>query len=257
MMAPLFMLFLLQAPSSVIDRIGVDQRLGAGIPLEITFRDESGTPVKMADMFGRKPVLLTPVYYECPMLCSMQLNGLVRAMKVLPFDAGREFEVVTFSFDPKETPDLARAKKDRYVRDYGRAGAQAGWHFLTGDTEAIQQLTNAIGFRYEYDAATGQWAHVSTVLVLTPEGRISQYLNGIEHDPQALKYSLIEASKGRIGSVLDHIALFCYQYDASSGKYSLAIIRVVRMAALATVLSIAGFIALSSGKARGHRSRLQ
>jgi len=169
----------------------------------------------------------------------------VRAMKVMPFTAGNEFEVVTFSFDPKETPELARAKKEQYVRDYGRAAAQAGWHFLTGDATAIQELTNAIGFRYAYDAKTGQWAHVSTVLVLTPEGRISQYLNGIEHDPQALKYSLIEASKERIGSVIDHIALFCYQYDASSGKYSLAIMRVVRLAALATVLGIAGFVALS------------
>jgi protein SCO1/2 len=189
-------------------------------------------------------VLLTPVYYECPMLCSMQLNGLVRAMKAMSFTAGNEFEVVTFSFDPKETPELAHTKKEHYVRDYGRPGAQPAWHFLTGDAAAIQELTNAIGFRYTYDATTGQWAHVSTVLVLTPEGRISQYLNGIEHDPQALKYSLIEASKERIGSVIDHIALFCYQYDASSGKYSLAIMRVVRLAAVGTVLCIAGFIAL-------------
>jgi protein SCO1/2 len=249
MIAPLLLALLMaQSPDSIIDRIGLDQRLGAVIPMGLVFRDENGAAVKLAALFRKKPVLLTPVYYECPMLCSMQLNGLVRAMRVMPFTAGNEYDVITFSFDPKETAELARAKKERYVRDYGKTGGQGGWHFLTGDSAAIQELTRAIGFRYAYDEHTGQWAHVSTVLVLTPEGRISQYLNGIEHDPQALKYSLMEASKERIGSVIDHIALFCYQYDPISGKYSLAIMRVLRVAAIATVLLIGGFIAVHSAK---------
>jgi protein SCO1/2 len=242
MITTLLAMILMQAPDAVIDRIGLDQRLGASVDLNLPFRDETGAPVQLGAFFGRRPVILTPVYYDCPMLCSMQLSGLVRALKVMPFSAGKEFEIVTFSFDPSESADLARSHKDRYIRDYGRTGAPAGWHFLTGDAASIQSLTRAIGFRYMYDQTTGQWAHVSAILVLTPAGRISQYLNGIEHDPQSLKYSLIEASGERIGSLADHILLFCYQYDPKSGKYSLVIMRVVRIAGVLTLLGIAAFM---------------
>lgn len=234
-------MMLLQTPDSVLSRIGIDQRLGESVDPKIAFRDETGRPVQLADFFGKKPIVLTPVYFECPMLCGMQLNGLVRALKVMPFTAGEEFEIVTFSFDPNEDADLARSKKEHYVRDYGRPRAADGWHFLTGDEEAIRDLTASIGFRYTFDENVGQWAHASTLVVLTPAGRISQYLNGIEYDPAALKYSVIEASEYRLGSVVDRVLLLCYQYDPHSGKYSLAIMRVVRLAGAATVLAIIGF----------------
>src|SRR5262245_31826316 len=238
-------LLMLQTADSVITQIGIDQKLGSTIPLEIPFRDETGTVVALDRFCGSTPVIMIPGYYECPMLCSMQLNGLVRAMKVLPFTAGKEFEIVTFSIDPHESPDLARAKKEHYVRDYGRRDAAEGWHFLTGDQEAIAKLTDAIGFRYTYDKATGQWAHVSALIVLTPSGHIAQYFNGIEHDPQDLKFSLIQSSGERIGSVIDRALLYCYQYDANTGKYSLTVMRVVRLAGVATVLGLLGFMAVS------------
>jgi protein SCO1 len=247
MIAALLAMLFMQTADAVMDRIGIDQRLGADIDLNLVFRDETGAPVRLGAFFGRRPVIVTPVYYDCPMLCTMQLNGLVRAMRVMPFSAGREFEIVTFSFDPKEGPDLARSHKDRYVRDYGRAGAAPGWHFLTGDSASIEALTRTIGFRYAYDTTTGQWAHVSAILVLTPAGRVSQYLNGIEHDPQALKFSLIEASGERIGTLADHILLFCFQYNPHTGKYSLVIMRVVQIASVMTVLGI-GIFMLRNGK---------
>jgi protein SCO1/2 len=163
-------------------------------------------------------------------------------MRVMPFTAGREFEIVTFSIDPNEGPDLAAAKKQQYVHDYGKPGVAAGWHFLTGDAESIRKLTGAIGFRYTYDEATHQWAHVSAVMVLTPAGRVSQYFYGIEHDPADLKYSLIEASSGKIGSFIDRAVLFCYQYDPLTGKYSLMIMRVMRLAGVGTVIGIVMFM---------------
>jgi protein SCO1/2 len=239
----LMSMLLLQARESVVTRIGIDQKLGTGIDPAITFHDERGEVVKLGDFLGSKPIILTPVYFDCPMLCSMQLNGLVRAMRIMPFSAGREFEIVTFSIDPNEGPDLAAAKKEQYVHDYGKPGVAAGWHFLTGDAESIRKLTDAIGFRYTYDEATHQWAHVSAVMVLTPAGHVSKYFYGIEHDPADLKYSLIEASSGKIGSFIDQAVLFCYQYDPHTGKYSLVIMRVMRLAGVATVLGI--FLTLS------------
>jgi len=244
----LMSLLLLQTPDSVIDAIGIDQKLGAQVSQDISFRDESGKVVKLGDFFGEKPVILTPVYFECPMLCSMNLNGLVRALRVMPFTAGKEFEIVTFSIDPAEGFELASSRKQHYVRDYQRPEGAAGWHFLTGDAESIRKLTDEIGFGYKYDEPVKQWAHVSTVLVLTPDRRVSQYFYGIEQDPGDLKYSLIEASGGKIGSVIDQALLFCYQYNASTGKYSLMIMRVVRLASLAMALGIVGFWALGSRK---------
>jgi protein SCO1 len=239
-------LLLLQTPQdSILTSIGIDQKLGAQVDPGTTLRDETGKAVQLGEFFRGKPVILTPVYYECPMLCSMQLNGLVRALRVMQFSVGKEFEVVTFSIDPGETPELASSKKDHYVRDYGKAGAAAGWHFLTGDTESIKKLTDEIGFRYTYDEPIDQWAHASAILVLTPDGRVSQYFYGIEHDPGDLKYSLIEASGGKIGSFLDHALLFCYRYNPSTGKYSLMIMRVVRLAGVATVLGIVAFVVLA------------
>ena len=250
------LLLLQQTPAdSVITSIGIDQKLGMQIEKDIPFRDERGQAVRLGDFFGNKPVILTPVYYECPMLCSMQLNGLVRALRVMPFAAGKEFEIITFSIDPAETPELAASKKQHYVRDYGKPSAEAGWHFLAGDEESIRRLTDAIGFRYMYDAPIDQWAHASAIVVLTPDGRVSQYFYGIEHDPGDLKYSLIEASGGKIGSFIDHALLFCYRYNPSTGKYSLAIMQVVRLGGVATVLGLLAFIVLG-GRLNKHGKRV-
>jgi protein SCO1 len=241
----LLLLFLLatQQPQPLTTLIGIDQNLGVQVDPGIPFTDEHGRPVSLGSYFGARPIILMPVYYECPMLCNMQLNGLVAAMHVLPFTAGKEFEIVTFSIDPDEKPGLALAKKDHYIRDYGRPGADRGWHFLTGDSESIHKLTDAIGYRYTYDEPIDQWAHTSALAVLTPSGRVSQYFFGIEYDPAALKYSLIEASGGKVGSFIDHALLFCYQYDPATGKYSLAIMRLLQAAGLATILGLVMFVA--------------
>jgi protein SCO1 len=243
MKATLFaMLLLLQAPDSGITSIGIDQKLGVQVDGSIPFQDEEGNTVRLDNFFGTKPIILTPVYFECPMLCSMELNGLVRALRVMRFTAGEEFQIVTFSFDPNEGPRLASAKRDQYLRDYGKPSARGGWHFVTGNAESIRQLTDEIGFRYTRDESLKQWAHASAVVVLTPDGRVSQYFYGIEHDPGDLKLSLVQASGGKIGSFVDRAVLFCYQYDAHAGKYSLAILRVIRVAAIATLLAVVGFI---------------
>ena len=243
MSAVALMLFLLfQNGDAVISKIGIDQNLNGRIDLDNTFVDETGRAVKLGDYFGRKPVILTPVYYSCPMLCGELLNGFVRALRVLRFTPGKEFEIVTFSFDPAEKANLAAAKKAQYLHDYGRSGAAEGWHFLTGTPEAIDRLANQIGFRYTFDGATKQWAHATSIIVLTADGKISQYWTGIEFDPGDLKLSLMQAADGKIGSIVDHVLLYCYEYNASTGKYSVAIMRVVRLFGIATILSIAAFI---------------
>jgi protein SCO1 len=239
-MSIIFLVLFLQQPLTTL--IGIDQNLGVQVDPKVAFRDEFGRPVQLGDFFGARPIILMPVYYECPMLCNMQLNGLVSAMHVLPFTAGKEFDIVTFSIDPNETPALALAKKDHYIHDYARAGADRGWHFLTGTSDAIQQLTNTVGYRYTYDEAVRQWAHASALIVLTPSGRVSQYFFGIEYDPADLKYSIIEASGGKVGSFIDHALLFCYQYNPATGKYSLAIIRLLQGAGLATVIALVVFM---------------
>jgi protein SCO1/2 len=243
-------LMLLQNPDSVLTQIGIDQKLGAQINPDLSFRDERGATVKLGQYFGSKPVILTPVYYQCPMLCGMLLNGLVKTLHVMPFAAGKEFEIVTFSIDPDEPPNLAAEKKQHYVRDYGKPQAAAGWHFLTGTPDSIRELTDEIGFRYTYDANTKQWAHASGIVVLTPSGVVSKYFYGLEFDPGDLKFSLIQASNQRIGSITDHVLLYCFQYDPTTGKYSLAIMRILRMAAVVTMLLVGGFILAESRKKR-------
>jgi protein SCO1/2 len=239
-----------QNSDSILTQIGIDQKLGAQVDPTIEFRDESGQAVRLGDYFGTKPMILTPVYYECPMLCSMLLNGLVKALHVMPFTAGKEFEIITFSIDPNEQPDLAAQKKLHYVRDYGKPHAAAGWHFLTGNEESIHKLAGEIGFRYTYDTYTRQWAHASGIVLLTPAGVVSQYFYGIEYDPADLRLSLIQASNRKLGSLTDHILLYCFQYNPTTGKYSIAIMRVLRTLAVATVLLIAGFIFVESRRKR-------
>ena len=240
------------ATPGVLQEIGFDQHLGESVPLELAFTDETGRSVRLADYFGKKPVVLNLVYYDCPMLCTLSLNGLAAALEVLSFVPGEEFEVVTVSFDPKETPALAAAKKKAYLSRYKRAGARAGWHFLTGDSQSIAALTRAVGFRYVWDEATKQFAHPAGVVVLTPEARISHYLFGVEYAPKDLRLALVAASGGRIGGPADQLLLYCYRYDPQAGRFSASILNLVRLLGALTVLGLAAYILTASSK-RGPR----
>ena len=218
--------------------VGIDQKLNEAIPLGLTFRDETGSPAKLSEFFGQKPVVLALVYYNCPMLCTQVLNGLDRSLKDVPMDIGKDFSVVTVSIDSSEAPRLASAKRDLYTGIYGRPGAAQGWHFLTGEEPQIRQLANAVGFRYAYDADSKQFAHASAVMVLTPGGRISRYFYGITYPARDMRLGLVEASEGKIGSAVDQVLLFCYHYDPVTGKYGLLVSRVIKAGGLLTMLAI-------------------
>ena len=222
--------------------VGIDQKLNEQIPLDLQFRDETGRPVALREYFGGRPVILTLVYYECPMLCTQVLNGVLRSIQGISMDAGKQFRVVTVSINPREQPPLAASKKRIYTGLYGRAGADEGWHFLTGDEPAIEKLAKAVGFRYAYDPKSGQYAHASAIMVLTPDGRLSRYFYGIQYPSRDLRLGLVEASAGKIGTPVDQILLFCYHYDPTTGKYGVAILNVVRGGAILTVLLLAVFL---------------
>jgi protein SCO1/2 len=224
--------------------VGLDQRLGGSIPLDLTFHDEHGRPVALRQFFGQKPVILTLVYYQCPMLCTEVLNGLLRSAKELPLEIGRDFSIVTVSIDPSERPVLAEVKHELYAGLYGRPGGPQGWHFLTGDEAQIKALAQAAGFRYAYDSASGQFAHPSGIMVLTPAGKLARYFYGITYPPRDLRLGLVEASQEKIGSPVDHILLYCYHYDPATGKYGLLISRVIKAAAALTILSLGLVIAI-------------
>jgi protein SCO1/2 len=230
-----------EAPKILRD-VGFDQHLGDIVPLDAVFRDESGRAVKLGDYFGRRPVVLSLAYYECPMLCTVTLNGLASALDVLAFDPGRDFEVVTVSFEPKETPELAAAKKAAYLRRYKRPGAAGAWHFLTGDAEAIRRLTGAVGFRYAWDERTKQYAHASGIMVLTADGRLARYLYGVEYAPKDLRFAIVEASQGRILSPVDRLLLYCYHYDPELGRYGKSVMALLRVAAVLTLGAIGAMI---------------
>jgi protein SCO1 len=226
------------AMPTLLQDIGLDQKLNGTLPLSLDFKDEQGRDVKLGDYFGKRPVILALVYYECPMLCTQVLNGLVSAIGTLSFSAGREFDVVAVSFDPGETPELARGKKAAYLDRYKRDGSEAGWHFLTGTQHSITQLTRAVGFRYAYNAEVDQYAHASGIMVVTPDGKLSHYFFGIEYGPRDLRLALIDAADRKIGSPVDQLLLACFHYDPKSGKYSLAIMRFVQAAGILTVVGI-------------------
>jgi protein SCO1/2 len=237
----------------IVDRVGFDQKLGDRVPLDLTFRDERGKAVRLGDYFGKRPVIVAPVYFNCPMLCTQTLNGLARVLKPLSLSAGAEFEIVTVSIDPTESPELARLKKAAYLKRYGREGADAGWHFLTGERAAIDGLTRAIGFRYTYNPATRQYAHAAGLVVLTPTGTISRYFYGIDYSPRDVQFGLMESSAERIGSALAWLPLLCYDYDAASGKYTLAIVRLTRVLGIGTFLVLATVVVvLLRRERRGH-----
>ena len=227
------------------------------MPLDTTFRDEAGATVRLGDYFGSKPVVMVFAYYDCPMLCTQVINGLSSALGMMSLNPGKDFEIVTVSFNPRDTPASATAKKAVYLERYRRPGAAEGWHFLTGDQPQIDRLTKAAGFRYAWDAETKQYAHPSGVIVLTPDGRLSKYLFGIEYGPRDLRLGIVEASAGKIGTPVDALLLYCYHYDPMTGRYGLVIMRTIRLAGAATVLAIGAFIVVMVRRraARLHRAR--
>jgi protein SCO1/2 len=237
---------------AALREVEFEQRMGAGLPLDAAFRDETGAPVALGSYFGRRPVLVSLVYYDCPMLCGMATNGLAASLKPLAFVPGREFEVVTVSFDPAETPAQAAAAKENALARYGRdrAGAAAGWHFLTGDAEAIRRLTEAVGFRYRYDEARGEFAHPTGVVVATPDGRVGRYLFGIDYPPKDLRLGLVEAGQGLVGSPVDQLLLYCYHYDPATGKYTAAVLNLVRAGGVATLAALAAFLVVMRRRER-------
>lgn len=226
----------------VLRQVDFVQRLDTQLPLDLTFRDESGQTVPLRTYFEDKPVILSLAYYECPMLCTLVLNGLTSALRALSFDIGKQFEVVTVSFDPSETAELAAAKKASHLKDYRRPGSEAGWHFLTGDEASIRALTEAVGFRYAYDPATKQYAHAAGIIVATPQGRLSRYFYGVEFAPRDLRLGLIEAANGKIGTLVDQLLLYCFHYDPSTGKYSAVALNSIRAGGLLTVALLGSFI---------------
>jgi protein SCO1/2 len=237
---------IMSPPSNVrppgLQNVGFEQKLNGQIPAELTFRDETGKAVRLGDYFGKRPMILNLVYYQCPMLCGEVLSGLTTSLKILKFDVGDQFDVLTVSFDPRETPELASAKKAQYLKRYGRSGAENGWHFLTGDQKNIEVLTNAAGFQYQFDPKTGQFAHATAIMVLTPTGKIAQYFYGVEYAPKDLRLGLVQASNNQIGNVVDQVLLYCYHYDPATGKYGAIVARVLRLAALATILILGSMI---------------
>jgi cytochrome c oxidase subunit 2 len=235
--------------------VGFDQRLDEQVPLELAFRDEGGKTVRLGEYFHGKPVVLALVYYECPMLCNQVLNGLAGSLKALSFDAGKEFEVVAVSFNPRESSALAAAKKETYVHDYGRVGAAQGWHFLTGDPKPIEALAQAVGFRYVYDPMLNQYAHASGVVVLTPQGRVARYFYGIEYAPRDLRFGLIEAAQERIGTPVDRVLLLCYRYDPRTGKYGAAVMNSLRLGGVATLVGLAGLLFALNRRTKNARRR--
>jgi protein SCO1/2 len=225
--------------------VGIDQKLDQQIPLDLTFNDEFGRAVHLRDYFhSGKPVILAPVYYRCPMLCTQILNGVAGTLKAITLNPGQDFEVVAVSFDPKDTPETAASKKQLYLRRYNRPGAQNGWHLLTGTEANIKPLMDAIGYRYKYDPATDQYAHASGIIVATPDGRASRYFYGIEYAPVDVRLALVEASQNKIGNPVDQILLFCFHYDPATGKYGAVVMNIVRAAGAAFVLICGAFLAI-------------
>jgi protein SCO1/2 len=224
--------------------VGIDQRLGAALPLDAIFQDESARAVRLGQYFSGRPVVLALAYFNCPMLCTEVLNGVVSSLKTISFDAGKQFQVVVVSFDPRDKPADAAAKKAAYMAAYNRPGAEDGWHFLTGGPGSIERLTRAVGFRYKFDESLGQFAHAAAIYVATPQGKLSRYFYGIEYAPRDVRLGLIEASESRIGTPVDQILLYCYHYDPKVGRYGAVVMNILQLAGAATVLILTGFLAI-------------
>jgi len=242
-----------------LQHVGIQQNLNQQIPPDLAFTDDLGRPVRIGDYFGNKPLILNLVYFTCPMLCGEELNGLESALRVLKFGVGKEFDVITVSFDPKDTPEAAARKKSEILQRYNRTGAEQGWHFLVGQQDSIDKIAKAAGFQYEYDSATGQFAHTTAIMVLTPEGKIAQYYYGIDYPPNDLRLALVDASRKRIGNLVDQVLLYCYHYDPEKGKYSATILRILRLAGVATLLGLGTlfFVMIRRGPGRSPQGALR
>lgn len=233
--------------------VGFDQRLGAQVPLELEFHDETGKKVRLGDYFGKRPVILNFVYYNCQDFCPLLLEGMIRTFRALAFDIGDQFAVLTVSFDAHDTPALAAAKKSETIERYSRPVLSDGWRFLTGDHATVLRLTEVVGFRYNYDDKTARYGHAAGIVILTPEGRIARYFYGVEFSPRDVRLGLIEASANRIGSPIDQLLLFCYHYDPVTGKYGFLIANIIRLSGIATALALGIFII---AMLRGERQKL-
>ena len=225
----------------LLQNVGIDQKMGARIPLDLKFADELGRPVTIGRYLG-KPIILALVYYTCPSLCNTVLRGLARSLQGMSLIAGRDFEVVAVSFDPRENYSAAGTKKESVLREFGDTNSDSGWHFLTGSEGASKQLASSVGFRYAYDAGTNQYVHPGCIMILTPEGRVTRYFYGITYQPRDIKLGLVEATDGRIGTPMDQVLLYCFHYDPANGKYGLVIMNVLRAGALATLGALAAFL---------------
>jgi protein SCO1/2 len=242
-------------PPPPVKDVGFDQKLGGAIPLDLVFRDEAGESVRLSRYFGKRPVVLSLVYFNCPMLCGMTTDGLVRSVRALTFEPGADYEILSVSFDPRETAETAAEKKRRVMAQYGRKSGPGGWHFLTGDAAAVSALTSAVGFRYVWDAEQKQFAHATGITVLTPQGRIARYFFGIEYPAKDLRLALIEASEEKIGSVVDQLLLLCFHYDPKAGRYTATVRNLVRGGAVITLVLVAGFVTLMLRKERAGTGR--
>lgn len=232
-------------PPNITMEVGIDQRLDEQIPLDLKFRDEQGKIVLLSEYFHSKPVILSLVYYRCPMLCTQVLNGMVETFKTMGFTAGQEFEIVTVSIDPSEQPDLAAEKKEQYVEAYGRPSVAAGWHFLTGEQASISALAKAVGFRYVYDEKSKQFAHAAGIMVATPRGKIARYLYGIEFGAKDLKFALMEAAQEKIGTPVDRILLLCYHYDPTTGKYGIVVTNMLKGGGILAVVILGSYMLIN------------
>ncbi|WP_413291575.1 SCO family protein [Bdellovibrio sp. HCB337] len=222
-----------------LDGVGIEEKLGTHLDLNLTFKDENGETVTLAKYMGSTPVIFSPVYYSCPGLCNFHLNGLTDALKLVDWNVGDKFKVVAVSFDSKEGPDVAAKKKASYMKVYDRAGTEGGWHFLTGDEAAVQAFTSAVGFKFKWSAEANEWAHASAAIVVTPDGKISRYLPGIMFDPKDVKLALNEASSGKIGTFVDQLVLYCFQYNPHQSKYTLYAFNLMKLGGALMVLVLA------------------
>jgi protein SCO1/2 len=263
LLSPLLLLVLLAATvkpacgqAAGIDpttQVGFDQNLGATVPPGLRFRDESGREFPLGELYGQRPMILALVYYRCPLLCNQVLNGLTRSLKALRLDPGTDFEVLAVSIDPADTADLAGRKKAAYLERFDRPGTERGWHFLVGEPAAISELASAVGFRYQYNAQTGLYTHAAGIVILTPRGQVARYFYGIDYPPKELRTELERAASGRIGSPIARLLLLCYDYDAATGKYTLAIVRLIRILGTATAISLGTFLVVMFRRERRGR----
>jgi protein SCO1/2 len=236
--------------TGILKDVGIDQRIGEQLPLELTFHDEAGRTVRLGEFFRDRPIVLALAYYDCPMLCTQVLNGMTGSLKTMSLDAGKDFDVVVVSIDPQDSHEMAAAKKDTYVRSYGRPQSSGGWHFLTGADTSIKPLAAALGFRYAYDANLKQYAHAAAIYVVTPKGIVSRYLLGIDFAPRDLRLALVEASNDRLGTAVDQVLLLCYHYDPSTGRYSTAVLDSIRIGFVLTVGAFVTFVLVSLRRER-------